>query len=72
MPTPLFADLNRHHSRTGGREVSGQFSEADRPADSRFFSNPLEVKQMIAQLRGIRCAGYRQEYLTAENDSLRA
>ncbi len=33
--------------------VSGQVkvSDADKPADSRFFGKPLEVKQMIAELR---------------------
>ena len=33
--------------------VSGQvkLSDADRPADSRFFGKPLEVKQMIAELQ---------------------
>jgi two-component sensor histidine kinase/CheY-like chemotaxis protein len=33
--------------------VSGQvkLSDADRPADSRFFAKPLEVKQMIAELQ---------------------
>ena len=33
--------------------VSGQIklSDADKPADSRFFGKPLEVKQMIAELQ---------------------
>ena len=33
--------------------VSGQvkLSDADKPADSRFFGKPLEVKQMIAELQ---------------------
>jgi two-component sensor histidine kinase/CheY-like chemotaxis protein len=67
--------------------VSGQVkpSEADRPADSRFFGKPIEVKQMIAELREMVGAGSlkivpdtdelppqsTQEFLTAENDSLR-
>src|ERR1700710_2640293 len=67
--------------------VSGQVkpSEADKPADSRFFGKPIEVKQMIAELREMVGAGElklvpdaieltpqsTQEFLTAENDSLR-
>ena len=82
--------------------VSGQvkLSDADKPADSRFFGKPLEVKQMIAELQEmvgtgalkiipeavipLAAAGARQneavgtlfrsaaqEFLTAENDSLR-
>ncbi|MDB5516537.1 MAG: histidine kinase [Tardiphaga sp.] len=67
--------------------VSGQVkpSEADKPADSRFFGKPIEVKQMIAELREMVGAGAlkivpdtielpsqsTQEFLTAENDSLR-
>jgi two-component sensor histidine kinase/CheY-like chemotaxis protein len=39
--------------------VSGQvkLSDADRPADSRFFGKPLEVKQMIAELQEMVGAG---------------
>jgi two-component sensor histidine kinase/ActR/RegA family two-component response regulator len=39
--------------------VSGQVkvSDADKPADSRFFGKPLEVKQMIAELQGMVGAG---------------
>src|ERR1700712_1709919 len=35
--------------------VSGKIklSDAERPADSRFFGKPLEVKQMIAELQGM-------------------
>jgi two-component sensor histidine kinase/ActR/RegA family two-component response regulator len=85
--------------------VSGKvdLSDADRPPDSRFFGKPLEVKQMIAELREMVGAGTlkivpqaalplavaavaalaaprpadpllgsaAQEFLTAENDSLR-
>jgi len=82
--------------------VSGQVkvSDTDKPADSRFFGKPLEVKQMIAELQGMMGAGAlkiipeaaiplavealastkststpgrsaEQEFLTAENDSLR-
>ncbi|MBA3520552.1 MAG: response regulator, partial [Rhizobiales bacterium] len=82
--------------------VSGQVkvSDTDKPADSRFFGKPLEVKQMIAELQGMIGAGAlkiipeaaiplavealastkststpgrsaEQEFLTAENDSLR-
>ena len=82
--------------------VSGQVkvSDAEKPADSRFFGKPLEVKQMIAELQGMVGAGAlkifpeaaiplavealagkthatplsdptAQEFLTAENDSLR-
>src|ERR1700710_122807 len=67
--------------------VSGQVkpSEAEKPADSRFFGKPIEVKQMIAELRKMVGAGElklvpdaieltpqsTQEFLTAENDSLR-
>ena len=81
--------------------VSGQVKlcDADKPANSRFFGKPLEVKQMIAELqemvgtgalkvvpedaiplaaealaRAKRNGGQRsaaQEFLTAENDSLR-
>jgi two-component sensor histidine kinase len=67
--------------------VSGQvmLTDADKPADSRFFGKPLEVKQMIAELQEMvgagalaivpgpigRAAARAQESLTAENDSLR-
>jgi two-component sensor histidine kinase/CheY-like chemotaxis protein len=67
--------------------VSGQVkpSETDKPVDSRFFGKPIEVKQMIAELREMVGAGSlklvpdaveltpqsTQEFLTAENDSLR-
>jgi two-component sensor histidine kinase/ActR/RegA family two-component response regulator len=39
--------------------VSGQvkLSDADKPADSRFFGKPLEVKQMIAELQDMVGAG---------------
>ncbi len=39
--------------------VSGQvkLSDADKPADSRFFGKPLEVKEMIAELQGMVGAG---------------
>src|SRR5947208_1846870 len=39
--------------------VSGQvkLSDADKPADSRFFGKPLEEKQMIAELRNMVGAG---------------
>ncbi len=39
--------------------VSGQVrvSDADKPADSRFFGKPLEVKQMIAELQDMVGAG---------------
>src|SRR5580698_3131659 len=39
--------------------VSGQvkLSDTDRPADSRFFGKPLEVKQMIAELQAMAGAG---------------
>src|ERR1044072_4677534 len=35
--------------------VSGQVnpSEAERPADSRFFGKPLSIEQMIAELQGM-------------------
>jgi two-component sensor histidine kinase/CheY-like chemotaxis protein len=67
--------------------VSGQVkpSETDKPADSRFFGKPIEVKQMIGELQRMVGAGAlklipdpveltpqsTQEFLTAENDSLR-
>jgi two-component sensor histidine kinase/DNA-binding response OmpR family regulator len=82
--------------------VSGQIkvSDADTPADSRFFGKPLDVKLMIAELQAMVGAGAlkivpeaaiplavealaktthatmlpgstAQEFLTAENDSLR-
>src|SRR5215207_9651783 len=39
--------------------VSGQVkvSDGDKPADSRFFGKPLEMKQMIAELQGMVGAG---------------
>ena len=39
--------------------VSGQvkLSDVDKPADSRFFGKPLEVKQMIAELQAMMGAG---------------
>ncbi len=39
--------------------VSGQvrLTDADKPADSRFFGKPLEVKQMIAELQDMVGAG---------------
>jgi two-component sensor histidine kinase/ActR/RegA family two-component response regulator len=39
--------------------VSGQvkLSDADKPADSRFFRKPLEIKQMIAELQEMVGAG---------------
>jgi two-component sensor histidine kinase/CheY-like chemotaxis protein len=84
--------------------VSGQLklTDDDRPADSRFFGKPLDVKQMIAELQEMigngvlkiandvasliataprpepsgktvptGSPGSTQEFLTAENDSLR-
>jgi two-component sensor histidine kinase/CheY-like chemotaxis protein len=84
--------------------VSGQLklTDGDKPADSRFFGKPLDVKQMIVELQdmigngGLKIAkdvaalmataphpesdgkairpgspGTTQEFLTAENDSLR-
>ena len=82
--------------------VSGQvkLSDADRPADSRFFGKPLVVKQMVTELQEMIGAGAlkivpdtatliedgasgetmparkqlratAQEFLSAENDSLR-
>jgi len=82
--------------------VSGQvkLSDKERPADSRFFGKPLEVKQMIAELQemvgtgalkvvtedaiplaaearartkpaGRLLSSTAQEFLTAENDSVR-
>jgi two-component sensor histidine kinase len=84
--------------------VSGQLklTDDDKPADSRFFGKPLDVKQMIAEMqemigngvlkiahdvaaliataphpelngKSLRTgpAGSTQEFLTAENDSLR-
>jgi two-component sensor histidine kinase len=81
--------------------VSGKIklSDAERPADSRFFGKPLEVKQMIAELQEMVGEGAleiveqappppvappaaanlpdspgrsaAQNFLTAENDSLR-
>src|SRR6187431_2726826 len=39
--------------------VSGQIqlADADKPADSRFFGKPLEVKQMIAELQDMVGSG---------------
>jgi two-component sensor histidine kinase len=68
--------------------VSGEvnLADSDKPAQSRFFGKPLEVKQMIAELQGMLGAGAlkiiptpsatlpsaaAQDFLTAENDSLR-
>jgi two-component sensor histidine kinase/CheY-like chemotaxis protein len=85
--------------------VSGQLrlTDKDKPADSRFFGKPLEVKQMIAEMQEmmgkgalkivpdeiaaliskaphaeingaairLESPGSTQEFLTAENDSLR-
>jgi two-component sensor histidine kinase/FixJ family two-component response regulator len=67
--------------------VSGQIEvpDADKPIESRFFGKPLEVEQMIAELRDMVGAGSlaiiakprapgpetEQEDLTAENEGLR-
>jgi two-component sensor histidine kinase/FixJ family two-component response regulator len=67
--------------------VSGQVnpSNAEKPAESRFFGKPLEVKRMITELQDMVGSGAlqiipdaaetapltTQEFLTAENDSLR-
>src|SRR5277367_6357419 len=68
--------------------VSGQIelADIDKPAESRFFGKPLEVKRMIAELQemigvgalkivpghaGKVTSSAAQEFLTAENDSLR-
>ena len=68
--------------------VSGEvnLADADKPAHSRFFGKPLEMKQMIAELQEMVGAGAlkivpkpagtlsrsaAQDFLTAENDSLR-
>jgi two-component sensor histidine kinase/CheY-like chemotaxis protein len=68
--------------------VSGQIElfDMDKPADSRFFGKPLEVKRMIAELQDMVGVGALKivpghagkvtssaahEFLTAENDSLR-
>jgi CheY-like chemotaxis protein len=68
--------------------VSGQIEsfDIDKPAESRFFGKPLEVKRMIAELQEMVGVGAlkivpghaskvtssaAQEFLTAENDSLR-
>jgi two-component sensor histidine kinase/ActR/RegA family two-component response regulator len=67
--------------------VSGQIdvSDADKPVESRFFGKPLEIEQMVAELRGMVGAGSlaiiakprvpisetEPESLTAENESLR-
>src|ERR1700710_1343441 len=72
--------------------VSGQLTltDADKPADSRFYGKPLEVKAMIAEMQDMIGKGSleiipgdiaalikktphptAQEFLSAENDSLR-
>ena len=72
--------------------VSGQLTltDADKPADSRFYGKPLAVKAMIAEMQDMMGKGSleiipgdiaalikkaphptAQEFLTAENDSLR-
>jgi two-component sensor histidine kinase/FixJ family two-component response regulator len=67
--------------------VSGQIevSDADKPVESRFFGKPLEIEQMVAELRDMVGAGSlaiiakprvpisetEPESLTAENESLR-
>jgi CheY-like chemotaxis protein len=72
--------------------VSGQLTltDADKPADSRFYGKPLEVKAMIAEMQDMMGKGSleiipgdiaalikktphptAQEFLSAENDSLR-
>jgi two-component sensor histidine kinase/CheY-like chemotaxis protein len=72
--------------------VSGQLTltDADRPADSRFYGKPLAVKAMIAEMQDMMGKGSleiipgdiaalikkaphptAQEFLSAENDSLR-
>lgn len=67
--------------------VSGQVnpSEAERPADSRFFGKPLGVEEMAAQLQAMigvgalsivpnaamAAANAHEAILTAENDNLR-
>jgi cold shock CspA family protein len=67
--------------------VSGQIEvpDADKPVESRFFGKPLDVEQMIVELRGMVGAGSlaivakprapisetEQECLTAENEGLR-
>ena len=63
-----------------------KLSDMDKPVDSRFFGKPLEVKRMIAELQemvgigalkiipghaGKVTSSAAQEFLTAENDSLR-
>lgn len=55
-----------------------KLKEADKPALSRFFSKPLESRQMIAEIQDMVGAGAlkivpstEQDILTAENDSLR-
>jgi two-component sensor histidine kinase/ActR/RegA family two-component response regulator len=63
-----------------------KLADEDKPTNSRFFGKPLEVKQMIAELQEMVGAGAlkivpnsaetltrsaAQEFLTAENDSLR-
>jgi two-component sensor histidine kinase/FixJ family two-component response regulator len=66
--------------------VSGQVdpSDAEKPADSRFFGKPLSVERMITELRAMVGAGAlktvqtaasqpsaKEAVLSAENDSLR-
>ena len=61
--------------------VSGQVkpTDADRPANSKFFGKPLATKDMIAEIQAMVGSGTlkigplnaAQETLTAENDSLR-
>jgi DNA-binding NtrC family response regulator len=67
--------------------VSGQInvSDADKPVESRFFGKPLEIEQMVAELRdmvgagslaiiaklGVPISETEPESLTAENESLR-
>jgi two-component sensor histidine kinase len=67
--------------------VSGQIqvTDAEKPADSRFFGKPLEMQRMISELQGMVGNGALRiipgpvrdgprdaaELLTAENDSLR-
>jgi DNA-binding NtrC family response regulator len=63
-----------------------ELSDIDKAAESRFFGKPLEVKRMIAELQEMVGVGTlkivpghadkvtsssAQEFLTAENDSLR-
>ena len=52
--------------------VSGQvrLSDTDKPANSRFFGKPIEVKQMIAELQGMIGAGALE--VVAKDDKFRA